>query len=109
MKYRIDITQTVIEGATVYVEANSQEEAENAALQLAKGNTVQFRFCDVVDDMEIINVEEWPPVHDPEPPFRGPAMREAIARALPEGVEVVSLEDPAAMHRAIARAIGEGE
>jgi hypothetical protein len=87
MKYRIDITQTVTEGCTVFVEADCQEEAEDAALELAKGNTVEFRFIDTIDDMEIINVEEWPP----------------------EGIEVVSLDDPAAMHRAIARAVGEGE
>jgi hypothetical protein len=81
MKYRIDLVQTVTEGATVFVEADSQEEAEDAALELAKGNTVEFRFIDSVDDMEIIGVEEWPPVHEPEYEHEDKLERQADAQS----------------------------
>jgi hypothetical protein len=95
MKYRIDLVQTVTEGATVFVEAATEEEAEAQVLDMlddghsiAEGR-IDWKFVEVEQDAEIIGLE---PVQD-----RGP----------PEGVEIVSLEDPAAMHRAIGRAVGE--
>lgn len=95
MKYRIDLSQTVIQGATVFVEADSREEAEDAVLTLAEdGAAVEWKFVDVVDDMEIVNIEECPPVNELEPP---------------EGVTMLTLEDPATMHAALARAVGEDE
>lgn len=94
MKYRIDLTQTVTEGATVYVEADTEEEAEAQVLDMLDDGdgSIEWKFVEVEQDAEIIGLEEHPPVQD-----RGP----------PEGVEMVSLGDPAAMHRAIGRAVGE--
>ncbi|HKV66431.1 MAG TPA: hypothetical protein VJN66_08630 [Rhodanobacteraceae bacterium] len=67
MKYRIDLTQSVTEGCTVYVEAQDQDAAENAALQMAIDGTVEWKFVEVEQEAEILGVEPCPP--EPQPPY----------------------------------------
>lgn len=52
MKYRIGLTQMVVEEATVYVEADSAEEAEAKAIRLASdGETdIRWTFLITLDD-----------------------------------------------------------
>lgn len=73
MKYRIDLAQGVIEGATLFIEADNQEAAEELAMELAatgkdqNGEPFIWKFVDVDSPFEIIGAEEWPPVNDPDP------------------------------------------
>ena len=87
MKYRIDLTQTVTEGCTVYVEAEDQDAAENAALQLAVDGAVEWKFVEVEQEAEVIGSEPCPPQRDEPPPYtereisRSQASIEALFRA----------------------------
>ena len=104
MKYRIDFAQTVTEGCTVFVDADDREAAETKAMAMVTEWTpnpdkpeFKWKFVDVEQDPEIIGCEEWPPVNDRGPPID----------PLPEGVTVVSLEDPVELHNVLAGVFGE--
>jgi hypothetical protein len=69
-KYKIDLVQTIYEGATVYVDADTQEEAEDKVYQMLEGDNppqIEWKFADCQNNAEITSVEEWPPRRD-EPP-----------------------------------------
>jgi hypothetical protein len=71
MMFRVDLVQTVVEEATVFIEANSADEAE--ALALSKVNDgdihVSWHFCDAKGDAEVIEVTPWNKVEWKEDPF----------------------------------------
>ena len=75
-KFRIDLQQTVTEGCFVVVEADDEEAAEARALELAfsdnpkddAGDPIVWSFNDTISPAEIVGIEEWPPVNDPDPP-----------------------------------------
>ena len=56
--YRINLSQTVY--SVIYVEADTQEDAENKALNEAE-------IAIDAEDIEIIGAEEWPPIKEIEP------------------------------------------
>jgi len=53
MKYRVGLTQRVIEEATVEVEANSAQEAEDKALAKALSGDIEWRFLEANETPEI--------------------------------------------------------
>lgn len=66
MKYRIDLVQTVVESATVEVEADSREAAEQEALDIATNGVtarlaIDWHFIEVEQDAQILLVEEVKP------------------------------------------------
>ena len=69
MMYRVDLVQTVIEETTVYVEANTHDEAEVLALQHCFDDGVKWNYCDTKDDPEVIAVEAatWALPTTPQP------------------------------------------
>jgi hypothetical protein len=52
--------QTVIERATVWIEANSADEAEKLALMESSIGCAEFRFAESYGDIEAIGVEKKP-------------------------------------------------
>jgi hypothetical protein len=69
MKYRITLVQTIYEGATLDIEADTQRAAEEIAQRMADEGSpaVEWKFAEAQGDPEITSVEEWPPQRD-EPP-----------------------------------------
>jgi hypothetical protein len=57
MIYRIGLTQTVVEEATVFIEAASLEEAEELALKRANDGVVEWRFLEAPEPIEIVTVD----------------------------------------------------
>jgi hypothetical protein len=55
-RYRVELAQTVIERASVWIEATNKQEAE--ALALAQVTTADWRFHDSVGDVEILATTE---------------------------------------------------
>src|SRR5262245_49197233 len=74
-KYKIDLVQTIYEGATVYVDADSQQEAEDKVYAMLEQTNnppqIEWKFADAQNDAEITCVEEYdPPPHVlDEPPL----------------------------------------
>jgi hypothetical protein len=98
-KYRVTFVQTVYEACDVLVEADSEGAAKAAATAIVTEQSrdpekpeFTWKFCEAEGDAEIVAVEEWPPA-----PFD----------PLPEGVTLVSLDDPVELHNTIADAVGE--
>jgi hypothetical protein len=67
-RFRVELTQTVIENAIVFVEATDAQAAEDLALEIAgTGEPVEaepvtdWKFKDVIDGIEVIGVEELKP------------------------------------------------
>jgi hypothetical protein len=56
--YRVELAQTVIERATVWIEANTADEAERLALAESAIGWAEFRFADSAGDIEVIGVEK---------------------------------------------------
>jgi hypothetical protein len=52
--HRVELVQTVIERATVWIEANSEDEAAKLALT----EDAEWRFAEAYGDIEVIDVEE---------------------------------------------------
>ena len=58
-RYRVELAQTVIERATVWIEATNEQEAEEAALaQVTTGQGTDWRFHDSVGDIEVLATTE---------------------------------------------------
>jgi len=57
-KFRFGLTQTVIEGATVYIDALTQEAAEELVLGKAMQGDVEWRFLEAQGDVEIVTVDK---------------------------------------------------
>src|SRR4051812_44286008 len=49
-KYRLGLIQTVVEGATVFVEAGDPEEAERLAIEMVNAGNVEWRFLQAEED-----------------------------------------------------------
>ena len=79
--YRVDLVQTVIEETTVYIEANSEEDAATRGLDKAMhdASEVRWDFCDAKDDPEVIAVA---PVQRPDLEEKWNKGAAAIADAL---------------------------
>jgi hypothetical protein len=64
-RYRVELSQTVIENAIVFVEATDAQAAEDLALEIAgTGEPVEagdWKFKDILGDIEVIGVEELKP------------------------------------------------
>lgn len=57
-KYRVGLVQTVTEGATLYIEADSFDEAERLAFEQANAGTVEWQFLDTFEPVEIVTLDE---------------------------------------------------
>jgi hypothetical protein len=67
-QYRVELVQSVVETAAVYVEANSEQEAEELALNgvTAAGLSpdaliAEWKFKDIMGDIEVLAVTEVKP------------------------------------------------
>jgi hypothetical protein len=56
-RFKVELAQTVIERATVWIEANS----ENEAAKLALTEDAEWRFAEAYGDIEVMGVEELKP------------------------------------------------
>ena len=59
--YRVELVQTIIETAVVFVEANNEQQAEELALELAhtgEPDDARWRFKDILDGIEILSVQQ---------------------------------------------------
>ena len=57
-RYRVWMTQRVTEEATVYVEADSREQAQRRAIELANHGQVAWDFLGAPDPVEVVTVDE---------------------------------------------------
>jgi hypothetical protein len=64
-RYRVELVQSVVETAVVFVEANNQQEAEELALSgvMAAGLSptaliAEWKLKDIIGDIEVSGVEE---------------------------------------------------
>jgi hypothetical protein len=57
-RYRVELAQTVIERATVWIEANSQDEAEALALAESAINLADWRFAESFGDIEVLDIQK---------------------------------------------------
>lgn len=60
MKYRVTVSQTVVEEAIVEVEAENEQQAERRAIDIAIYDDVEWSFADAQGDYEVteINAKE---------------------------------------------------
>jgi hypothetical protein len=59
--YRVELVQSIVETAIVFVEATNEQQAEELALELAvTGEPVdaEWRFKDMLGDIEILSVQQ---------------------------------------------------
>jgi hypothetical protein len=56
--WRVGLTQTVIEGCTVTVEADTAKEAEQQAIEIALSGDVQWSDCDVLGEIDAVIIEQ---------------------------------------------------
>jgi hypothetical protein len=58
-RFRVELVQSVIETAVVWIEANNETEAEELALQqVTTGVGAEWRFKDTLDGIEVLSVQE---------------------------------------------------
>jgi hypothetical protein len=58
-RFRIELIQTVVETAVVWIEANNEQQAEELALaQVTTGPGAEWRFKDTLDGIEILSVQQ---------------------------------------------------
>jgi len=60
-RFRVELVQTVVETAVLFVEATIEQQAEELALELAgTGEPVdaEWRFKDMLGDIEILSVQQ---------------------------------------------------
>ena len=58
-RFRVLLAQTVIERATVWVQATNKQEAEDVALaRVTTGPGADWRFKDVLDGVEVLSVQQ---------------------------------------------------
>ena len=60
-RYRVELVQSIVETAIVFVEATNEQQAEELALELAgTGEPVdaEWRFKDMLGDIEILSVQQ---------------------------------------------------
>jgi hypothetical protein len=57
--FRVELIQTVVETAVVWIEANNEQQAEELALaQVTTGAGAEWRFKDTLDGIEILSVQQ---------------------------------------------------
>lgn len=56
-RYKVELIQTVYETATIFVEADNEENAELAALQAVEKEEIEWIMADVVGDFEVTHCE----------------------------------------------------
>jgi hypothetical protein len=57
-KFCVELVQTVVETAVVWIEANNSDEAERLALEQATtGSGADWKFKDVLDGVEVLGVQ----------------------------------------------------
>jgi hypothetical protein len=58
-KFRVELVQTVVETAVVWINASNEAEAEDVALAQAKtGADIDWKFKDVLGDIEPLSVQQ---------------------------------------------------
>jgi hypothetical protein len=58
-RYRVELVQSVVETAVVWIEANNETEAEELALQqVTTGVGAEWKFKDTLDGIEILSVQQ---------------------------------------------------
>jgi uncharacterized protein with GYD domain len=57
MRYRVGMVQQVWEECTVYIEADTPEQAEQKALDLALNGNVEWRFLEANETPEAVAVD----------------------------------------------------
>jgi hypothetical protein len=58
-RFRVELIQTVVETAVVWLEANNESEAEELALQqVTTGVGAEWKFKDTLDGIEVLSVQE---------------------------------------------------
>src|SRR5262249_19170563 len=57
-RYRVELAQTVVERAVVWIEADSSEEAERLALAESAINLADWRFAESFGDIEVLETTE---------------------------------------------------
>jgi hypothetical protein len=58
-RYRVELVQSVVETAVVWIEANNERQAEESALaQVTTGPGAEWRFKDTLDGIEILSVQQ---------------------------------------------------
>jgi hypothetical protein len=67
-RYRVELVQSVVETAVVFVEANNQQEAEELALSgvMAAGLSptaliAEWKLKDIIGDIEVLSITELKP------------------------------------------------
>jgi hypothetical protein len=66
-RFRVELAQTVVETAIVFVEATDARAAEDLALEIAGAGEppaeviTDWKFKDVIDGIEVLSVEELKP------------------------------------------------
>ena len=57
--FRVELVQTVVETAVVWIEGNNEAEAEELALaQVTTGSGAEWKFKDVLDGIEVLSVQQ---------------------------------------------------
>ena len=57
--FRVELIQTVVETAVVWLEANNEAEAEELALaQVTTGSGAEWKFKDTLDGIEVLSVQQ---------------------------------------------------
>jgi hypothetical protein len=57
--YRVELSQTVVETAVLWIEANDQQEAKDLALERVEAEAdIEWRFAEAWGDIEIIDIRE---------------------------------------------------
>ena len=58
-RFRVELIQTVVETAVVWIEANNEQQAEDLALQqVTTGAGAEWKFKDVIDGVEVLSVQQ---------------------------------------------------
>jgi len=58
-RFRVELVQSVVETAVVWIEANNEQEAEELALQqVTTGAGADWRFKDGLGEIEILSVQQ---------------------------------------------------
>ena len=58
-RFQVELVQTVVETAVVWIEANNEQQAEDLALaQVTTGSGAEWRFKDTLDGIEVLSVQQ---------------------------------------------------
>jgi len=58
-RFRVELVQTVVETAVVFVETTNEQQAEDLALaQVTTGSGADWKFKDALDGIEVLSVQQ---------------------------------------------------